>query len=389
MNMFDSIIFSVIIIIFPILCYLFYIVTDKNINIKRKDLILVFTILSIYYLLFKNFKTVTYYYLLITIPILLSIEKKYYKLYIFLIINSIVILFYQNNLYLLFFVIEQLLILVLNRINRIYSIIVISIINLIYFIIFSNADTYLNIIYILLYVVIVLLSRYTIIMGENVINYNIEYKDLKKENELRRSLFKITHEIKNPLAVIKAYTDIFDCNDMELCKKYIPIISGEIDKMLLLLQDFLLVNKDNIIFDIMDINMLIDDVNKTLKEINHFNINIDTNYDEELLIKGDYNRLSQVLINIIKNSYEAHADKVLVKSYIDEDNVIMEISDNGDGIKDIDKIYEPFYTTKVDGTGLGVPLSKEIIEAHNGSINYYNNIIKGTMVRISIPLLDM
>ena len=50
------------------------------------------------------------------------------------------------------------------------------------------------------------------------------------------------------------------------------------------------------------------------------------------------------------------------------------------------KMYEPFYTTKRDGTGLGVPLSKEIIEAHNGTLNYYKNDDKGTIARIILPI---
>ena len=53
----------------------------------------------------------------------------------------------------------------------------------------------------------------------------------------------------------------------------------------------------------------------------------------------------------------------------------------------MDKIYEPFYTTKKDGTGLGVSLSKEILEAHNGSLKYYNNK-KGTLARIVLPLYE-
>lgn len=392
MNMFDTFILSVIVIIFPILCYLFYIVTDKNIDTKRKNLVLIFTLISVYYLLYKNFISTNHYYLLITIPIFIAYKKNYKLLFILFLISSCLILYKYNNLYILFFIIEQLLVLIVNRNkNSLWNIIIISIINILYFLLFSNNAIIYDIIYVLIYTIIQELTIYTIITGESVINYNIEYKDLKKENELRRSLFKITHEIKNPLAVIKAYIDIFDCNDIESSKKYISIISGEIDKVLLLLQDFLLVNKENINFDIMDMNVLIDMVDKTLREINHLSIKVECDNDEELFIKGDYNRLSQVLINIIKNSYEAHADNVIVKSYIDNDDVIIEISDNGDGIDEklLNKIYEPFFTTKPDGTGLGVPLSKEIIEAHNGTIDYYNNCIKGTMVRICLPLLNM
>jgi two-component system sporulation sensor kinase A len=230
---------------------------------------------------------------------------------------------------------------------------------------------------------------YTIIKGEDVIDYHIEYNDLKKENEIRRSLFKISHEIKNPLAVIKAYVDIFDYNNIEKNKKYIKIISGEIDKMLLLLQDFLLVNKDNINFDIMDINLLLEDLVSTLYDLHKLKVELNID-DEEIYINGDYNRLTQVITNMVKNSYEANASEVEIKSYLKQHNVIIEVIDNGEGIsKNIsDKIFEPFFTTKKDGTGLGVPLSSEIVEAHGGTLVYLDNKNKGTIAKISLPIID-
>ena len=118
--------------------------------------------------------------------------------------------------------------------------IVVSIINIIYVFVFDINNVIDDSIYLIIYILCSIIVYYTITSGEDVINYHIEYKKLKRENEIRKSLFKITHEIKNPLAVCKAYVDMFDYNDKECAKKYIPIISGEIDKMLILLQDFLL-----------------------------------------------------------------------------------------------------------------------------------------------------
>ena len=252
---------------------------------------------------------------------------------------------------------------------------------------FDINNIYNNFLYLIIYVLYFFIVYYTITSGENVINYHIEYKKLKKENEIRKSLFKITHEIKNPLAVCKAYVDMFNYDDKECAKKYIPIISGEIDKMLILLQDFLLVNKDNIKVDIMDVNMMLEDSTKGILGIQNLKYNIECSEDE-IFINGDYNRLSQVITNLIKNGYEANATEVFIKSYIKGSNAIIDIIDNGDGISDdnMKKMYEPFYTTKRDGTGLGVPLSKEIIEAHNGTLNYYKNDDKGTIARIILPI---
>lgn len=391
MNSFDNVVCNIIILIFPVLCYLFYVVIDKGIKDNTKRLIFRFTLLSMFYLIYKYSTNVYLKYLLFTIPIFISLRKNYTDVFISLIIIGIVIIYDVDVKYIAVFLLENILIFIFNK-NRkvILNIIIISIINISYYLIFDIYNINTNFLSLLQYIVLQLLVYYTIDNCESMVNYNIEYNKLKRENELRRSLFKITHEIKNPLAVCKAYVDIFDYDDIECAKKYIPIISGEIDKMLLLLQDFLLVNKDNINFDIMDINVLLESINKTMLEIHHMKIDLDASEDE-IFINGDYNRLTQVLTNLIKNSYEAHATKVMVKSYIENNKIVIDVIDDGDGImkKDSKKIFEPFYTTKIDGTGLGVPLCKEIIEAHNGTLNYYDNDNKGTIAKVVLPLLDI
>ena len=229
--------------------------------------------------------------------------------------------------------------------------------------------------------------------GIEALNTHIKYKELKKEKQIRLSLFKITHEIKNPIAVCKAYLDMFDPNNLEHSRKYIPIIKNEIDRILVLLQDFLLVNKTNMNCDIMDINMLIDEVSDKVKcfmDSNSINFQINT-IDDEVFINGDYNRLCQVLINILKNSIEAESKNITLTLSESDNKLLININDDGIGIsKEImDKIYEPFYTTKRSGTGLGVSLSKEIINAHNGNIEYSSVEGNGTEVKIILPSYNL
>ena len=92
-----------------------------------------------------------------------------------------------------------------------------------------------------------------------------------------------------------------------------------------------------------------------------------------------------MFLNIIKNSYEANSNLIVIK--IDEAKSIYKISifDNGIGIKNIDDIYKEYYTTKENGTGLGIPYIKEIIELHRGSINYYSKENIGTRVEMILP----
>ena len=105
----------------------------------------------------------------------------------------------------------------------------------------------------------------------------------------------------------------------------------------------------------------------------------------------DYNRIKQVLVNIFKNSIEAKIDnKVMkislnIKRYTDFVKII--ISDNGCGMskENLNRVDEMFYTTKDKGTGLGVALSKEIIELHGGTIKYSSTLGKGTTATINLP----
>ena len=230
-------------------------------------------------------------------------------------------------------------------------------------------------------------------LGTKILKDKLTYNELINNNQIQLSLFKITHEIKNPIAVIKGYLDMLNMDDSKQVQKYIPIIRSEIERLLILLQDFLLINKININADIMDINMLVEEQIKKLSNlIEEKQIRLNTDIlDDEVYIKGDYNRLSQVVINVIKNSIEAIDEKgiINVKTRINNNKFNIIVEDNGQGMdeKTLKKIKEPFFTTKSRGTGLGVSLSYEIIWAHNGKINYVSSLGKGTTVYIEIPIL--
>ena len=107
---------------------------------------------------------------------------------------------------------------------------------------------------------------------------------------------------------------------------------------------------------------------------------------------ADYNRLKQVLVNIIKNSMEAKIEgKILtikLKIKVSKCNIKIIISDNGIGMtkEELNRLGEVFYTTKPNGTGIGVNLSKEIIERHNGTLTYESEKYLGTNVIIDLPV---
>ena len=342
--------------------------------------------------------------LLFNIPLIFAYIKK--RSYIGIIISIILIYLYYNlgmNIlififeYLVYFIIylltykrkESLFLALFFIFKSLFSI-------SLYFIYDEKFQLVDNLLMLVTFIVITYLIIYMYNKGEDIIKLHMSIKELENDKQIRESLFKITHEIKNPIAVCKSYLDMFDINNKDHVR-YINILKEENEKILLLLQDFLAMNKIKVQKEILDINMLLEDVvdqlTPLLKEKN-INFAYDISLDE-VFVEGDYNRLNQVLINMIKNSVEAldatENPKISLNYEIKDNHFIIIIEDNGCGIKaeDMERIKEPFYTTKKNGTGLGVSLSLEIISAHDGTLEYLSQENIGTKVIITLPIYEI
>ena len=161
------------------------------------------------------------------------------------------------------------------------------------------------------------------------------------------------------------------------------------------MDDFLDYTKIKVEKEEADFYLLIEDtcdIMKPLFNANDVSLKLDIP-DDELYMELDYNRLKQVLVNLLKNSIEAKDKKkkssyISIKAFVEGDDVNLIIKDNGVGMsqKSLDKVDEMFYTTKEKGTGLGVALSKEIIYQHDGSISYDSVKGKYTTVTIKLPI---
>ena len=108
-------------------------------------------------------------------------------------------------------------------------------------------------------------------------------------------------------------------------------------------------------------------------------------------IEGDPEKLKQVFLNLIRNAMEAmeKGGSLIIKPKVVKDKVEISIEDTGPGIsqKDQEKLFTPFFTTKSKGTGLGLCVSKRIIEDHPGSTLRLDSVEgKGTVVKITLPL---
>ena len=399
MNFIDMFLLNLILVAVPLLIYMVYVTTNRNISEKERSLFFSLALITSYSLMthyinvFDN--TITAFFA--GVIIFFMCFNRFYATTFITMFLTILFDTYQPLFY-LFLGITYILLIMLMIIREFMKldnkkfVISFSMFYLSSFLIFRiiiNSNLLETIFLLGLFVIMAYIIFIFYQKGMDSLETHLKYKELQKEKQIRLSLFKITHEIKNPIAVCKAYLDMLDVNNVEQTKKYIPIIRGEIERLLGLLQDFLLINKNNMNLDIMDVNVLLDDVINNVSSLmssNNISFDIDT-VDDELFINGDYNRLSQVLINIIKNSVESDPTTIKVNVKELNNSLVINIEDNGIGIPKevLDKIYEPFYTTKKCGTGLGVSLSNEIITAHNGTLEYTSEVGIGTNVKITLP----
>lgn len=401
----DKILFSMVMIVFPILMYLVFSCYNSLANKKIEKIVFIVTVLGSLYMSFlfnlENNKLL----LFCNIPVLICYFKKEGLFGIVLSILVILISYikYDVNIFitiLKYFSYFITYILLYRRKEFNYLFFKISAIIQGFFISFEYfMNTYDGIdkiislfIYILVVYLLTFFCLYLFKLADNVSSLYSMMNKIQSENKLKNSLFKLTHEIKNPIAVCKGYLDMMDLNNIEKSSKYINIIKSEIDRSLNVIADFMEYSKIKVNKEIFDMVMLMDDIYESF-EILIKDKNIKFNYHnkyEEIYVWGDYDRLKQVFVNIIKNSIEAIENNGIINLDVSLEgkNVFISISDNGMGMdkEQLENIKEMFYTTKKNGTGLGVALSNEIILAHNGVMEYESEINKGTKCIVKLPV---
>lgn len=382
MNFFIELIKYLILTLFPLFLYKSFEGYDKdknallNILIVSSFLVAVLFLNDIYFIIF------------LYVPYYICYLKKKKLLGTLVLISSIVFLYnsYGISIYLLILQFTSFLVLLfINKKEYIFLTFSTYFYSLEVFIYVSNN---VNFIYMVL---LALIACLIYILIEDFILVS-KYQQLEKT--YNAYLFKFIHEIKNHLSICKGYLEMYKSKNSKNKKDYLEHVTKSINESLDIMEGYLLYGRYNVQFDYLDANLLLNDVYNDFKSLyDGKNVDIDFNYNEdEIFIKGDYNKLKQVLVNIIKNGIEAKKDKkkAQIRLSIDKtnSNVIIEIKDNGIGIKNLDKLGNEFYTTKNYGTGLGVSFSKHIIDLHNGDIKYISNK-DGTTVKISLPIQNI
>ncbi len=217
---------------------------------------------------------------------------------------------------------------------------------------------------------------------------------------------KLAHEIKNPLTPIQLSIDRLKEKYSEKLKdqgsefgNYLETINKQIKDIKKLVNEFSdFARMPSPILKKVDILDVLDRaINFYKMSDENLNLNLKNKLKQKNLIKGDNEQLYRVFVNLIKNSLEAIEEKKQKDSNlqgkidveIDRNNeyIVIKMLDNGIGFNDTRDIVRPYYTTKKDGTGLGLPIVTKIINEHNGDINFVKNS-KGAEVIIFLPILS-
>ena len=214
---------------------------------------------------------------------------------------------------------------------------------------------------------------------------------------------KLAHEIKNPLTPIQLSIDRMReryskkiSEGSEEFERYLQTINRQIKDIEKLVNEFSsFARMPRPIMKSLDINKLILRSFDLAKMSSKNKMNLQ-NISKETNIKGDEEQLNRVFINLLKNSEEALNEKrskirdfqgkINVEISSNNHYIVVSISDNGSGIPDIKKAMNPYYTTKLKGTGLGLPIVNKIISEHSGDLSIINNKNKeGLTIIIKLP----
>ena len=202
----------------------------------------------------------------------------------------------------------------------------------------------------------------------------------------------VAHEIRNPLTTIKGMLQL---SKDQFQSDHYKLLMSEIDRMNFIVSELLVLGKPHAIhYSEVEFISILDDVLKLFESQAVMNgISIMRDIKSCGNIYCDPNQIKQVFINILKNATEAmpYGGNIHVIVDIKGPWQLIRFVDNGEGIPEdvLNKIGQPFCTTKKDGNGLGIMMIKKIIDSHNGKIQFNSQVKSGTTVDIRLPLLNL
>ncbi|MDP4525965.1 sensor histidine kinase [Bacillus halotolerans] len=243
--------------------------------------------------------------------------------------------------------------------------------------------------------IVLLLSIYIIeSIAENIAlrSQLIHSEKMEIVSELAAS---VAHEVRNPLTVVRGFVQLL-FNDESFQNKssadYKKLVLSELDRDQGIITNYLDIAKQQLYEkEIFDLSSLIRETSSLMiSYANYKSVTVEADAEPDLLVYGDATKLKQAVINLMKNSIEAvppGKGVIQVSAKRSGHMIVIKISDNGVGMTDhqMQKLGEPYYSLKTNGTGLGLTVTFSIIEHHHGTISFSSSFQRGTIVTIKLP----
>jgi two-component system, sporulation sensor kinase D len=237
------------------------------------------------------------------------------------------------------------------------------------------------------------------------VKYLLLRKNVKKEKE-QTELHKLelignlaastAHEIRNPLTGIKGLVKLLseEYKD-EKAQSYFKVIQSEIDRINAIVSELLVLGKPTAYtLKTYNVNDIVSEIEPIIhSEANYMNVEFSTRLASmDLPVSCVKDHLKQVVLNLAKNAFQAmpNGGKLSISLEKGMHSCIIRIADTGVGMQkdQVKQAFDPFYTLKKDGSGLGLTVCKRIIETYSGNISIQTTFNEGTLVEISLPLLS-
>jgi signal transduction histidine kinase len=216
----------------------------------------------------------------------------------------------------------------------------------------------------------------------------------------------ISHEFKSPLSSIRQLAEMLQSGRVpseDRRQEYYDVLVEQSERLTLLIDnilDFAKIEEGRKKFDfqLLDIGSLLQQIVSVIQDqVRHKDFVIQLEIEKPIpVIQADKESVSQAITNLIDNAvkYSGEARNIVVRALAEEKYLIITVKDFGIGIKkeEIDKIFERFYrggdelTRTVKGSGLGLTLVKQIVEAHHGNVSVESEVGKGSTFTVRIPL---
>lgn len=204
---------------------------------------------------------------------------------------------------------------------------------------------------------------------------------------------QVFHEVRSPLASIRGFARIIEKNEKpgSTYREYAETMIEQVDRINAVVQELLDFSKpEEIMQETVDINRAL---RKALEisEIDRGKVTIIEYYDENLgSIKGDHQKIESVFVNLLNNAYHSLGEVGLIDistGTLPDNRVIVRIKDNGSGIpkQHLNKIFDPYFTTKSSGTGLGLAIVQQIVNNHGARIRVNSDVGLGSSFEIEFP----